>query len=111
MSNFPKIHGLELAQNGYVINAVIENLANDPVSPVAGRIWFNTTTKTFRQPTAWNAGICQRRFVRVVRHRRRHHMVPTNPTAIGLRAHAGSRVNRLDRNAQLWKQESNLFRL
>lgn len=43
---FPKFHGITLAQNAWIANAVVESLAADPAPLVAGRIWFNSTAKT-----------------------------------------------------------------
>lgn len=45
---FTKIHGLRLANNGYVENLVVESLATDPASPAVGRIWFNSTDKVYK---------------------------------------------------------------
>jgi hypothetical protein len=44
---FPTIHGIKLAENAYITNANFEQLASDPTPSSAGRIWFNTTSKTF----------------------------------------------------------------
>ena len=44
----PKIHGIELAKNSVIKNAVIETLTSDPVIEAAGRVWFNSTTKTYK---------------------------------------------------------------
>ena len=49
MANFPQFHGITLANNSWVENLVVETLAEDPVASGAGRVWFNSTTKT------WNA--------------------------------------------------------
>jgi hypothetical protein len=45
---FVKVHGIRIAQNGYIENVVIENLATDPTTPVDGQIWFNSTLGVFK---------------------------------------------------------------
>lgn len=55
MANFPIYHGITLAANSYIENLVVEKLASDPVPVEAGRVWYNTTLKVFRQSTL-NAG-------------------------------------------------------
>ena len=47
----PKIHGIELAQNSNIKNAVIETLASDPVTVEAGRVWLNSTSKLWKVGT------------------------------------------------------------
>lgn len=47
----PKIHGIELAQNSNIKNAVIETLAADPVTVLAGRLWLNSTSKLWKVGT------------------------------------------------------------
>ena len=47
----PKIHGIELAQNSNIKNAVIETLAADPVTVIAGRLWLNSTSKLWKVGT------------------------------------------------------------
>jgi len=56
MANFPTYHGITLAANSYVENLVVEKLAFDPVPVEAGRIWFNTTDKVFRQSSLDGVG-------------------------------------------------------
>lgn len=46
--NFPKFHGIALAQNAFIENLRVERLALDPTPLVAGRIWFNTTEKALK---------------------------------------------------------------
>jgi hypothetical protein len=55
MSTFPVYHGITLAENSWVENLNVEILASDPVPLTAGRIWYNSTDKVFRQSTL-NAG-------------------------------------------------------
>ena len=56
MSTFPVYHGITLASNSWIENLVIEKFAADPVPVEAGRIWFNTTDKVFRQSTLNGSG-------------------------------------------------------
>ena len=56
MSTFPVYHGITLASNSWIENLVIEKFAADPVPVEAGRIWFNTTDKVFRQSTLNEGG-------------------------------------------------------
>lgn len=51
MADFPIFHGITLAANAYLENLVVEKLAVDPSSVEAGRVWYNTTDKVFRQST------------------------------------------------------------
>lgn len=51
MANFPVFHGVTLAANSYIENLHVEILAADPMPVTAGRIWFNSTDKKFRQST------------------------------------------------------------
>jgi hypothetical protein len=51
MANFPKHHGIELAGNAFIVNHSVEQLASDPVADVAGRSWYNTTSKTWKMST------------------------------------------------------------
>jgi hypothetical protein len=49
MSNkFIKFHGVQLAENAFVKNMRIEQLASDPTPVAAGRLWYNTTSKVFK---------------------------------------------------------------
>ena len=56
MSTFPVYHGITLASNSWIENLVIEKFTADPVPVEAGRIWFNTTDKVFRQSTLNEGG-------------------------------------------------------
>ena len=56
MANFPVYHGITLAANAYVENLVVEKLAADPVPVEAGRVWYNTTLRVFRQSTLDGTG-------------------------------------------------------
>ena len=47
-SNFPIHHGIRLATDGFIVNARVEQLANDPVILDIGRIWYNTTEQVFK---------------------------------------------------------------
>jgi len=51
MANFPLFHGITLAQNAYIENLHIEILTSDPVPVTAGRVWYNSTDKVFKQST------------------------------------------------------------
>lgn len=51
MSTFPVYHGITLADNSWIENFRLEALSADPVPLEAGRAWFNTTDKVFRQST------------------------------------------------------------
>lgn len=53
---FPVIHGINLASGSYAQNFVFESLASDPLPAVAGRVWLNTATKTFKYSTLSNTG-------------------------------------------------------
>jgi hypothetical protein len=46
-----KFHGITLANNSVIDNLHIERLATDPAVINAGRVWFNTTDKVFKQST------------------------------------------------------------
>ena len=39
--------GIEIAANGFIKNAVLENLSEDPTL-VAGRVWYNTSDKLYK---------------------------------------------------------------
>jgi hypothetical protein len=56
MANFPVYHGITLAANAYVENFHVELLAEDPVPIGAGRVWYNTTAKVFKQSTLDGTG-------------------------------------------------------
>ena len=44
-----KVQGdLKLLNGGQLLNATVENLAADPVTPYAGQVWFNTTSHTYK---------------------------------------------------------------
>ena len=47
-SNFPIHHGIRLANDGFIVNARVEQLATDPVILDIGRIWYNTTEQVFK---------------------------------------------------------------
>lgn len=51
MANFPVYHGITLASGAYIENLNVEQLVSDPVPVSAGRVWYNTTDKVFRQST------------------------------------------------------------
>jgi hypothetical protein len=51
MANFPKTHGIRLAENGFIENARFEILAADPTPAAAGRLWYNSTDKRFKFST------------------------------------------------------------
>lgn len=51
MAVFTKVHGLRLAQNGFIQNLVVENLTVDPSSLEAGRSWYNTADKQYKFAT------------------------------------------------------------
>lgn len=53
---FPVHHGIKLAANGYIENLHVEILASDPVPVSAGRVWFNSTDKVFKQSTLDGVG-------------------------------------------------------
>ena len=45
---FPKFHGITLAGNAYIQNAVVETLEADPAVTKAGRMWYNSTEKSVK---------------------------------------------------------------
>ncbi len=45
---FPKFHGITLAGNAYIQNAVVETLESDPAVTKAGRMWYNSTEKSVK---------------------------------------------------------------
>lgn len=45
---YPKYHGIRLADNSAIENAVIERLAADPAAAAPGRVWFNDTEKKLK---------------------------------------------------------------
>lgn len=51
MSNFTKVHGLQLAQNSYVKNFGVETVDVDPSISTTGKVWFNTVDKKFKCTT------------------------------------------------------------
>ena len=51
MANFPVYHGITLATNAYIENLNVEILSSDPVPISAGRIWYNSSDKVFKQST------------------------------------------------------------
>jgi hypothetical protein len=53
---FPVHHGIKLAQNGFIENLHVEILSSDPVPLTAGRVWYNSTDKCFRQSTLDGVG-------------------------------------------------------
>jgi hypothetical protein len=55
MATFTEIHGLSLAENSYVENFHVEVLATDPTATQNGRIWYNSTEKTYKA-TSLDAG-------------------------------------------------------
>lgn len=48
MAQFPRIHGISLANNSWIENLHVERLAADPVPAQPGRVWFNVTEKNFK---------------------------------------------------------------
>jgi len=56
MANFPVYHGITLAANAYVENFHVEILTSDPVPLTAGRVWYNSTDKVFKQSTLDGTG-------------------------------------------------------
>lgn len=46
--SFPKFHGITLAANAWIENAVVERLSADPTPITASRIWYNTSTKQLK---------------------------------------------------------------
>lgn len=52
MANHVKVHGLEIANGADIKNLVVEQLATDPAGiATAGRVWFNTASKTWKIST------------------------------------------------------------
>ena len=45
---YPKFHGISLANNSWIENLHIERLAADPMPISAGRVWFNTVSKSVK---------------------------------------------------------------
>ena len=56
MSTFPLFHGITLAENSWIENLHVEILASDPVPLTAGRVWYNSALKAFRQSTLDGTG-------------------------------------------------------
>jgi len=49
MARFQKFFGgIEIAENGYVKNFVVENLPSDPISIVPGKLWYNSAENMFK---------------------------------------------------------------
>jgi hypothetical protein len=55
--SFPKFHGLQLANNSWIENLHVEQLATDPSVVSAGRIWFNTTAGVVKFSVQEGAGV------------------------------------------------------
>ena len=49
MIKFPLFHGIRLAVSGFIENFKVERLATDPTELDAGRAWYNTTEKVWKQ--------------------------------------------------------------
>lgn len=45
---FTKVHGMTIAQNGYIQNLVAETLTADPSAPQNGRVWYDSALNKFR---------------------------------------------------------------
>lgn len=46
--NFIQAHGIAIAKNGWIKNAVIESLKDDPELIGAGRLWYNETDNVYK---------------------------------------------------------------
>ena len=51
MAQFPKFHGITMANNSWVENLYVERLEADPIPVQPGRIWFNVTSKQLKYST------------------------------------------------------------
>lgn len=51
MADFPIYHGITLSANAYIENFNVEMLAADPSPVAAGRVWYNTTDRVYKQST------------------------------------------------------------
>lgn len=47
-TKYREFHGIKLANGAALANLVVEKLATDPLTPEAGRFWYNTTENKFR---------------------------------------------------------------
>ena len=56
MTTFIEYHGISLAPNSFIENAVFERLTQDPLPVEAGRVWFNVTEKAFKYSTLTEQG-------------------------------------------------------
>jgi hypothetical protein len=55
--NFPKFHGIQLAEGSWIENLHINEVTSDPLIETTGKVWINSTQKTLKFSTEVNGEV------------------------------------------------------